>query len=115
MMPNDRGERMNMFAKQYRYTGFVWLGKCGQAWVERNSIPAFLLDVHDAALVALDVEPNDRKAATDWLDACDAIAKLNFPVLDRTAVKLALETQLRQEADERKLNAMLCPTSPLRP
>jgi hypothetical protein len=106
---------MNTFASEHRYADYVWLGKYGDAWVARSPIPASLLDRHDAALTALDADPNNREAAVAWLDACDAIAKLSFPVLDRTAVKIAVDAQLHREADERKLNAMLYPTIPPRP
>jgi hypothetical protein len=98
-----------MFAIEHRYPNFIWLAKWGTAWVARDGIPPYLLHTHDAAIAVLDADPDNRKAAVDWLDVCDAIKELGLPILDRAAVQAAMEAQLRRQADQRKLDAMLAP------
>jgi hypothetical protein len=87
-----------MFASEHRYPGFLWLGNCGQKWVARDRVPASLLESHDAALVALDIDEHDMVAAVAWMNACDSIAERVNPILDGPALRAYLDAELRKRA-----------------
>jgi hypothetical protein len=89
---------MSKFATEHRYPGFVWLGKYGASWVARDQVAEALLGPHDAALAALDTDPNDMRAAVAWMDACDAIYERVDPILDGNALQACLEAEMRKHA-----------------
>jgi len=101
---------MTKFAIEHCYDNFIWLAKRGDAWLARDGVPASLLQAHDVALAALDADPNNRKAAVAWLDACDAIERMDLSILDRPAVEASVEARLRKQAEQRKFDHMLFPT-----
>ena len=106
---------MTKFASEHRYPGFVWLGSRGANWVARDQVPEPLLRPHDDALAALDTDPHDMNAAVAWMDAVDAIYERAQPILDAAALQASLQAHLRQQGEERALEAMLSPRLVLRP
>ena len=106
---------MTKFAIEHRYPGFIWLGSRGQKWVACDRVPENLLEPHDTALAALDVNPHDMKAAVAWMDACDAIYARVGPILDGPALQASLQAHLRQQGEKRALDAFLSPRPQPRP
>jgi hypothetical protein len=78
-------------------------------------VPGPLLRPHDDALAALDTDPHDKNAAVAWMDAVDAIYERVQPILDGPALQASLQVHLRQQGEERALDAFLSPRLVLRP
>jgi hypothetical protein len=100
---NKEENLMSKFATEHRYPGFVWLGSRGANWVARDQVPESLLRPHDEALATLDADPHDMRAATAWMDACDAIYERVDPILDGPALQACVEAEMQKRA----LDAML--------
>jgi hypothetical protein len=78
-------------------------------------VPESLLRPHDDALAALDADPDNMNAAVAWMDAVDAIYERVDPILDGPALQASLQAHLRQQGEERALDAFLWPRPQLRP
>jgi len=85
-------------------------------WVRREHIPPPLLEPYDRAWAIAENDPGRIDPATGrtyaalWLDAADAIRARVNPLLDRVALRAALEVDdLRKRGDRRQLDAMFGP------